>query len=174
LFRNCAAAPAWSGFFILAPHVELPYYEDMNIVTSNSMEETQALAREWLLSMQKEHATLGRALVVGLSGHLGAGKTAFTKAVGRELGITEEITSPTFVIMKVYPTNHSHFKRLIHIDAYRMEEKAEMDVLKLDELESDPRSLIIIEWPENVGYESDLDEHIILEIRDGVYTFILN
>jgi tRNA threonylcarbamoyladenosine biosynthesis protein TsaE len=139
------------------------------MVTSNSLEETQALAREWILNMQKEYATLERALVVGLSGHLGAGKTAFTKAVGRELGITEEITSPTFVIMKVYPSNHPHFTKLIHIDAYRMEEKAEMDVLKLGELRNDPGSIIIIEWPENVGYESDLDEHIKLEIRDGVH-----
>ena len=65
------------------------------------------------------------AMLVTLSGELGAGKTAFTKAASRTLGVTETVNSPTFVLEKIYalPQFDGHsvsfksFKRLIHIDA---------------------------------------------------------
>lgn len=93
------------------------------------------------------------AVVLALTGDLGAGKTAFVKAVAKELGITEHITSPTFVIMKTYnlqPTAHSGFKSLTHIDAYRLESAHELEVLGWNELLADPDALIAIEWPEKV------------------------
>ena len=90
----------------------------MKKVISKSLEETQQLAHEWVNSLDTSR---NEALVVGLYGNLGAGKTAFTQAVARELGIQEIVTSPTFVIEKIYPTSHPHFARLIHIDAYRLE-----------------------------------------------------
>jgi tRNA threonylcarbamoyladenosine biosynthesis protein TsaE len=92
-------------------------------------------------------------VVLALTGDLGAGKTAFVKAVAKELGITEHITSPTFVIMKMYETpvtNESGFKRLVHIDAYRLESAHELEVLGWNELLADPDALIAIEWPEKV------------------------
>jgi tRNA threonylcarbamoyladenosine biosynthesis protein TsaE len=143
----------------------------MNKEVSTSIPETEAIAERWLAFAAEKRASLGRALIVGLSGHLGAGKTAFTKGVGKALGIAEEITSPTFVIMKIYSTSHAHFKKLIHIDAYRLEDKNEMEVLKLNQLTRDPANLIIMEWPEHVGYEGDLDERIMCEVVDGKFTF---
>ncbi len=92
----------------------------------------------------------GATLVI-LSGELGAGKTAFTKAVARALGIEEIVTSPTFVLEKVYllPENQP-FKRLIHIDAYRLEKGADLAPLGFHELMKDSGNLILFEWPERV------------------------
>lgn len=93
------------------------------------------------------------AVVLALTGELGAGKTAFVKAIAKHLGIEEHVTSPTFVIMKTYnvqPTAHSGFKTLTHIDAYRLEGAHELDVLGWKELLADPDALITIEWPEKV------------------------
>jgi tRNA threonylcarbamoyladenosine biosynthesis protein TsaE len=90
------------------------------------------------------------AFVVGLSGHLGAGKTAFTKEIARIMGVKQEITSPTFVIMKIYETQNERWPRLIHIDAYRLERGEELQAIDFERLVSDKRNLILIEWPENV------------------------
>ncbi|MCF7816183.1 MAG: tRNA (adenosine(37)-N6)-threonylcarbamoyltransferase complex ATPase subunit type 1 TsaE [Candidatus Pacebacteria bacterium] len=91
------------------------------------------------------------AAVIGLSGDLGVGKTAFTKEIAHVLKIQEEITSPTFVIMKSYAIReHPFFKTLIHIDAYRIETDDEMRVLDFGGLLTDATKLICIEWPENI------------------------
>lgn len=119
----------------------------MQTIISKSLKDTQDLAREWLGSLDTSH---DEATIVGLYGNLGAGKTAFTQAVARELGIKDTVTSPTFVIEKLYETTHPHFARLIHIDAYRLESGRELQVLNFESLVSNPHNLIIIEWPENV------------------------
>ncbi len=93
----------------------------------------------------KEHAT-----VVALSGELGAGKTTFTQEAALVLGVETPVTSPTFVIEKIYPLTHSLFSRLIHIDAYRLSSGEELAKLGWKDLLEDPKNLIFIEWPENV------------------------
>ncbi len=92
------------------------------------------------------------ATLVTLSGELGAGKTAFAKAVANTLGVEEMVTSPTFVLEKIYllPGGQS-FKRLIHIDAYRLESGKDLDPLGFDELMQDTSNLILLEWPEKVA-----------------------
>ncbi len=60
-----------------------------------------------------------KGMVITLNGDLGAGKTTFTKAFGKEIGIKEEINSPTFNILKCYMNNEIS---LYHIDAYRLED----------------------------------------------------
>lgn len=91
-----------------------------------------------------------QATVVALQGDLGAGKTTFTQEVGKILGITENMHSPTFVIEKIYEIDFKGFKRLIHIDAYRIEKESELLHLGWEELVKNPENLIFIEWPENV------------------------
>ncbi len=91
------------------------------------------------------------ATIVALSGELGAGKTTFTQTLARHFGIEETVTSPTFVIQKAYDTKSGPFKRLIHIDAYRLKEARELEVLGWKEIASDPDNLIVIEWPERVA-----------------------
>lgn len=96
------------------------------------------------------------AVVVTLSGALGAGKTAFVKGVAHALHIKETVTSPTFVIMKMYPirnvpsSNRVGFKRLVHIDAYRLKGEHHLNVLGWEELLHDPGNLIFLEWPEKI------------------------
>ncbi|MBI4088939.1 tRNA (adenosine(37)-N6)-threonylcarbamoyltransferase complex ATPase subunit type 1 TsaE [Candidatus Kaiserbacteria bacterium] len=95
----------------------------------------------------KENATLAT-----LSGELGAGKTAFVKAVAKALGVEEVINSPTFVLEKIYLLpEEKNFKRLIHIDAYRLEKGEELKPLGFDELMKDSGNLILLEWPEKVS-----------------------
>lgn len=96
--------------------------------------------------------TPGAATLVTLSGELGAGKTAFTQAVAKAYGVSESVTSPTFVLEKVYALpNESGFTHLIHIDAYRLESADELKVLGWDSLLKEEGNLIFLEWPENVA-----------------------
>ncbi|MDP9249181.1 MAG: tRNA (adenosine(37)-N6)-threonylcarbamoyltransferase complex ATPase subunit type 1 TsaE [bacterium] len=91
-----------------------------------------------------------RATVVGLSGNLGAGKTAFVKAIAKHLGIKATVNSPTFVLIKKYSLPHANFKFMFHIDAYRLKHEKELKYLGWDEIIADPRHLVFIEWPEQV------------------------
>jgi tRNA threonylcarbamoyl adenosine modification protein YjeE len=135
---------------------------------SRSLLETGEIAKNWLVAMAKKYSDSNQAALVGLSGHLGAGKTAFVKSVAKHLSINEEITSPTFVIMKIYEISHPKWRRMIHIDAYRLEDESELEILKFNQLRNDPANLIMIEWPENVGIESLLTEELKFEMKDSV------
>ncbi len=93
-----------------------------------------------------------RATLVTLSGELGAGKTSFAKVVARSLGVEETVNSPTFVLEKIYLLpGRSLFKRLVHIDAYRLSKGSELASLGFDELMQDADNLILLEWPEKVS-----------------------
>ncbi len=108
--------------------------------------ELLGVARTLLSVLEKEGGH-----ILGLVGDLGAGKTALSKAIARTLSITEDITSPTFVIMKSYSIpDHPRFKTLIHMDAYRIENEDELRVLGFAELRDNPENLLLIEWPERV------------------------
>ncbi len=136
----------------------------MKRYTSHSLEETGSIAKEWLASIVTTALSpRAEATIVGMSGHLGAGKTAFVKKVAGLLGVEEEVTSPTFVLMKVYGLDSNNrasiyndprpWKRLVHIDAYRLERPEELEALDFERLVSDPDNLIMVEWPENVGIQ---------------------
>ncbi len=119
-----------------------------------NLEELRAVA-EAFLGKIAENPEKETATVVGLSGDLGAGKTAFVKCVARALGITEVVTSPTFILEKVYIIPRGgilgeKFTKLIHIDAYRLEGGKEMRALDWGALLLDEHNLIFIEWPEQV------------------------
>lgn len=91
------------------------------------------------------------ATLVTLSGDLGAGKTSFTQALARSLGITEPVTSPTFVLAKSYATGDtSAFSELLHIDAYRLAGGSDLDRIGFRDAYLRPGTLIVLEWPEIV------------------------
>ncbi len=97
-----------------------------------------------------KHTGLGSATLIALSGDLGAGKTTLTQEIARQLGVKENVISPTFVIMKKYEVVDDTFKYLVHIDAYRLEKDEELIKLGWKEILEDKNNLVIIEWPENV------------------------
>jgi tRNA threonylcarbamoyladenosine biosynthesis protein TsaE len=89
--------------------------------------------------------------ILGLSGPLGAGKTTFTQALARALGAEGDPRSPTFSLMRTYQLkNHPTLRRLVHIDAYRLEKPGDFLALNLEEEMSEPGTLVVIEWPENI------------------------
>ncbi len=100
------------------------------------------------LSAAKDMAT-----IVTLSGDLGAGKTALVQHIAREFGIDEAVTSPTFILEKVYTleTPIRGFKRIVHIDAYRLESDEELKHLGWSEISTETSNLIFLEWPERVA-----------------------
>jgi len=130
-------------------------------------EDTEREASLFIDALEPE--TNGATLIT-LSGELGAGKTTFTQAVARALGVEEVVTSPTFVIEKVYGIPEGgKFERLIHIDAYRLGTASELTALGFGEITSHPGNLIFLEWPENVtGAADHATVRIVLEaLPDG-------
>jgi tRNA threonylcarbamoyl adenosine modification protein YjeE len=86
--------------------------------------------------------------VLLLSGELGSGKTTFTQALGRALGVGQPITSPTFVLVGVYPTRAGF--DLIHADLYRLERRSEVVDLGLAEMVDDG-AVAVVEWGERAA-----------------------
>ena len=118
--------------------------------------------------MEELGSEIGSTLKVGdlivLRGELGAGKTTFTRGLGRALGI-EGVTSPTFVISKIYPG----VIPLVHVDAYRLvgNEFALFDDLDLES--RIPKSVTVIEWGGDfVGRLVDSYLAIDIEFGSGV------
>ncbi|MAZ40644.1 tRNA (adenosine(37)-N6)-threonylcarbamoyltransferase complex ATPase subunit type 1 TsaE [bacterium] len=122
--------------------------------TSQNLEETHDLAERFVHEIVLECAEEKQkeAMVIGLYGDLGSGKTSFVQGIGNALKVKENIISPTFIIQKRYniPKPDSPFKHLIHIDTYRLEGDHEMKDIKWDELISDPTNLIVMEWASKV------------------------
>src|SRR3989344_8721663 len=117
---------------------------------TKSLEETQKLAAEWVASLGNPVSKMAK--VVGLSGELGSGKTSFVQGVARTLGVEEHVTSPTFILERIYKLGGetSKWKYLVHIDCYRLDSAQELKHLGFEELASEPENLILIEWPERI------------------------
>lgn len=113
------------------------------------------------------------ATLVTLSGDLGAGKTTFTQSVAKALGIADTVNSPTYVIEKIYNIPDSpdakRFSRLVHIDAYRLQDVGDLNALGFGEVMSHPGTLVVLEWPERVvGIAEQASVKIQLEpLPDG-------
>lgn len=108
------------------------------------------MAKQFLIDIQKNNVK-DSATVVGLFGELGAGKTTFTKALAMELGVKETVTSPTFIIQKKYnlPATNK-FTKMVHVDAYRLENSKELEILDWDQILKEKKNFVCIEWAEKV------------------------
>ena len=115
-----------------------------------SLDDTRKFANQVIESLRKVDWVTERAVVLGLSGDLGAGKTTFVQCVSKVLGVTDIVTSPTFVLRADYDTADTTFKKLIHIDAYRIENIAEVDTIDWDTIHTVPYTLVIVEWSERI------------------------
>lgn len=105
-----------------------------------SAEATQALGAELA-------AVLPADVTLALHGTLGVGKTTFVQGLARGFGIAEHVTSPTFTI---YTLHHGGARTLIHLDAYRLENGAQLESLMIEDFLRTPYCLAV-EWPERVG-----------------------
>lgn len=121
----------------------------MEKIITKSQKETQEFAQKIAQQLIK-NGLKNRAVVVALSGDLGAGKTTFTQGFAKGLGLKEKILSPTFIIMKRFKLLDSNFKYLYHIDCYRLH--SEKDLLHLDfkEVLKNQENIVVIEWPEKI------------------------
>jgi|SRR3989344_7144329 len=118
---------------------------------SKNPKETAEVAKVLFGQILKRTKAEKGALVIGLSGNLGAGKTAFTKAVAKYLGVKGTVNSPTFVIMKKYPVKIAGYKFLYHFDAYRLLHEKEIVHLGWEEIIGNEEHLVVVEWPENIS-----------------------
>ena len=108
-------------------------------LVSHNAQETRSIG-------EKLAPLLGEGSLLTLSGELGAGKTTFTQGLARGLGITRNVTSPTFTILKIYKGDMP----LYHIDAYRLENVAQ-DLGFEEYMDGD--GVCVIEWS---GFISDI------------------
>ena len=115
---------------------------DVLVVETVGEEETRELG-----------ALLGRLLkpgdVVALVGDLGAGKTRFVQGVARGMGVRRPVTSPTFILMNVYPTSDG--RTLCHVDCYRLQDAVEEGYqLGLDQ-QFRGDAVCVVEWAERIA-----------------------
>ena len=140
----------------------------------HSIEETQALAQAIARLCQNKN------VVITLDGDLGAGKTTWTKAFGKALGVTSTINFPTFTILKSYTQGNG--QPLHHIDAYRLE-GASQDLGFEDCFDE---GITVVEWSEfiqdqlpedrlSLSFEEGIDENrvITMEAKGDVSKSIL-
>lgn len=139
----------------------------MEEVISNNIQETEKIAQEIAVSLKGGE-------ILALSGDLGAGKTVFVKAVAKYLGIKDTITSPTFVLMKVYDLDYNNLNKLVHIDCYRLEGEEDLTDLGLEDYINN-NNIVVIEWADkinnlpkntiniNIEYISDNKRKIIIK-----------
>lgn len=134
----------------------------------NDVDETRALGRDIA-------EALDCGAVIALSGNLGAGKTTLVQSIGKALGVSEVISSPTFTMMNEY---HSGRLSLYHFDFYRVMEMAErqqedlsLDLVatEFDEISDYRGAVMVVEWPEYFLVEGatylDSIDHLHLSIK---------
>jgi tRNA threonylcarbamoyladenosine biosynthesis protein TsaE len=117
---------------------------------------------ETLLLGRRFAALLTAGDIVALSGRLGAGKTLFVSGVANGLGISARITSPTFLIEKIY---RDGFLPLVHADVYRLGSVGEFEDLELSDEGAD--GAVLIEWGDAIA-DSLPPDHLVIRFEiDG-------
>ncbi len=126
-------------------------------VTTSSAGETRELAAALATALPDD-------TVLALHGDLGAGKTTFVQGLAAGLGIHGPVTSPTFNLYTLYEGD----RRLLHLDAYRLDREDQVEALMLEDFLVSPW-IAAIEWPENIaGWFPANTWHLDLGIVDGV------
>lgn len=121
----------------------------------DSEEKLDDVVEEVLKRIKKDK----HAIVIGLYGDLGSGKTTFTKHLAKKLDITETVTSPTFILQKRFEIDFYSFKNLYHIDMYRFEDENELKCLNWQETIDNPENIVVVEWPDRV--ENMIPDHVL-------------
>ena len=112
-------------------------------MTAASPEETERAGAELAARLQPGDVVL-------VSGELGAGKTTFVRGAVRALGVTEPVTSPTFVVGHLYDAARGE---VAHLDLYRLSGLDDEDPGLLDPYFG-PDVITFVEWPERAERDS--------------------
>ena len=136
----------------------------MNVATADDM---RALGRT--LGGALRSAGAG-ALVIGIEGELGAGKTTLVGGILDALGIAGPIRSPTYTLIEPY---EAAGLQLYHIDLYRLSSAREVEALGIRDL-LDARAVLLIEWPSRAaGALPPADLSISIEYQGGAQRRLL-
>ena len=116
------------------------------------------MKKEYILKNLKDTQTLANELVaslnggelIALTGNLGAGKTAFVKAIAKALGIKENIMSPTFVLMKVYDIDYKKVNKFVHVDCYRLRGQEDLLDIGLGDYLNYDNIIVAVEWADKI------------------------
>lgn len=111
---------------------------------SNSEQDTKEISKKIAASLQGGDIVL-------LYGELGAGKSTFTRGVAEYFNITENVTSPTFTLMNIYPIENNKIKQLVHIDTYRLENEEQLIEIGAEDYLGAPNTICFVEWPEKLS-----------------------
>jgi len=98
--------------------------------------------------------------VVCLSGDLGAGKTTLVQGIAQGWGSSDQVSSPTFVLVNMYRRPDGHM--LHHMDAYRMQNWMEAEDLDLEIMIE--KGALLVEWPERIRQALPA-EHLAIALR---------
>lgn len=128
---------------------------NQTIVTTTT-DQTQSLGQQ-IGACLNDLPTRSDAFVIALHGELGAGKTTLTQGIAAGLGVTQPVTSPTYMLINEYPLQAD--RTFIHVDSYRLADAPGGSArnaalgIGLDEFLDDDRAILIIEW---ASYLADL------------------
>ena len=122
-------------------------------ITTHSADETQALGKKLAESLRPGD-------VIAYFGDLGAGKTAFTRGIAEGLGVSEQVTSPTYTIVNEYLSGRLP---LFHFDMYRLGSSDELFDIGWGEDYLARGGVCAVEWSENV--EDALQDAIRITIE---------
>ena len=140
---------------------------------------TTASAEETILLGRKIAAEYSKTPLFLISGDFGVGKTTFIKGLASGLLLSEEtsiqedeaqllaeeIKSPSFTLVNEYPRGE---KKVYHADFYRLNSEDDLDFIDFDEVLSNEKNRVIIEWFDKISLLDSLQKsfpHIILEVR---------
>lgn len=112
----------------------------------------EILAKKIIRMSKAKNGPEKKALILGLEGDLGGGKTTFLQGFAKGLGFKEKILSPTFIIIRKSKIKNpkSKYQNLYHIDCYRIEKPKEILNLGFKEIISNPKNIVAIEWAEKI------------------------
>jgi len=127
------------------------------VFESNNKKQTKQIGKILAEELNNKRSLKSKkeALVVGLAGDLGSGKTTFVQGMAGGLGIKNKITSPTFVIMKKFrikgtSSNKAFFDFFYHFDFYRLNSKKDFKIAGIESALREKRSLVAVEWPNRI------------------------